>query len=58
MGTSKRKDEFLNVINNSPGPAQINFKSTLNDAVSYRFLKDDKLKPIKSSTPGPGEYDV
>lgn len=58
IGTAKRKDEFLNVVKNSPGPGNYMFKSTFSEAISYRFLQDEKLKPVKSFTPGPGEYDI
>ncbi len=58
IGTAKRKDEFLNVVTNYPGPGLYQRKSGVSEAIAYRFLQDEKLKPVKSTTPGPGEYDI
>lgn len=61
MGKSQRnlEDFFKSVRQVNPGPASYNnVISAFNKSKSTRFGRDEKLKSPKSTTPGPGNYDV
>ena len=61
MGKSQRnlEDFFQSVKQVNPGPASYNHNvSAFKNSKAIKFGRDEKLKGFKSTTPGPGNYDV
>lgn len=58
MGTSEKKSIFYKKESNL-GPGSYNtIESSLNSSIGFKFSKDEKLKNIKSNTPGVGKYNI
>lgn len=59
LGKSIRKlDNFPVANKTTPKSGFYDFKSKINEAKSFKFSKEEKLKPKRSITPGPGKYDI
>ncbi len=58
FGSSDRKD-FLNTSTGAliPGPGKYS-PEKLRTSNGFKFGQDDKNKPVKSDTPGPGQYHI
>ena len=50
------KGSDLTRTSNTPGPGTYLAKTTLGDAVKWKFSQDQRLKHKTSDTPGPGTY--
>lgn len=57
IGKSSQRDVF-NTSTVSPGPIYEYEKDISKTARSYKFSNDEKMKPIRSLTPGPGNYET
>lgn len=54
------RDELFKSNNLNPGPGNYEIEENLSKkkGKSFKFSKDEKLKNVKSFTPGPGTYKV